>query len=267
MDAFEYSSVLVKLDAGEGVVQYITNSPIPVTHGGSDYTPTPSLAISPTASTGDLSTGEYRLSGIPHRGTIIPKLAVNAPFQQIAVSVTEVFYDMLDVPVHVDLLFKGYIAEVTSTRFRKLMELTLKDHKYYTDTTAGIACTELCAAPYFADGKYCTASLTTEAHTVASIDGVNLTILTALSHTTPYLFNHGFISFGAERIKIQNHTAGLVFQMARTVPLDWDGQAIVISSGCDKQLATCASVHGKEDRFMGMGIAMVSYNPMFEGAS
>ena len=267
MDSFEYSVVLVDLDAGEGEVGFFSNSPIPVVFETNTYLPAPSIELDPAGITGDFTRTEYTIKRIPTSIPIASALASNAPYSKISVCIREVFYDMTDTEVGMDYLYRGFVYGVESKRSLGLLDLKVKDHKYYTDTTAGIACTELCAAPYFGDDNYCRKAVTEESHVIDSVNGSVITLTTPPNDPTTKLFNQGHIAFGAQRIKIKYHETGASFQMARPVPLSWAGQSVTLVSGCDKLLTTCRTIHNNESRFMGLGIAMVGYNPLYENPS
>jgi hypothetical protein len=263
MDNYSYSVVLVELDAGEDEVSRFTNSQIEVTHETNSYTPSPAMKINPQALTGDFSGGEYKIENIDLTLPILLYLKDNVPYSKIASTIKEVFYDDDGEEVGTEYLHKGFVYQCDVRRSRGYADLVFKDHKYYTDTTAGIPCTELCAVAYFGD-TICQKTVYSETHTIDSISGYQITLVGPLIDTTSFLFNHGTIQNGAQRLKIKYHESGLVFQMAKPIPTSWEGAIVEVFAGCDKQLATCQDIHDNEENFLGLGIAMVDYNPLYE---
>jgi len=143
------------------------------------------------------------------------------------------------------------------------MNIIFKGWKYYTDITAGLPCTEQCAWGALGN-RGCGASVVEEEHTVDSVSGYTLTITDSLVDTRAFLFNKGYIEKGGARIKIKYHETGNTFQLSKPAPATWVGSTITIYSGCDRQLSTCRDVYDNEERFMGLGVAMVDYNPFYE---
>lgn len=263
MDSYEYSVVLIDLDAGSGEESYITNSPISVVDGINTYTPVPEMEIKPATLTGDFSNSEYRINNLPANLALISGLAINLPYSKVSVVIREFFYDGAGALTGSEYLFRGFVYQCESRKARGRADLILKDNKYYTDTTAGIPCTELCAVSYFGDG-ICQKTVHSEPHTVSVISGYSLTVGESLIDTTAFLFKNGYIENGAQRLKIKYHETGTTFQMARPVPASWDGALVTVYAGCDRQLSTCRDIHNNEARFLGLGISMVDYNPLYE---
>lgn len=264
MDSFEYSAVLIDLDAGEGEAYHLTNSPEDITHGGNLYKACPGMEIPESTISGDFSTEEYRINNLNASFPVLIGLAANLPYPKVRADVKEVFYDLDGVETATQYLLRGFVYQVFSRRRLNQVDLSLKDAKYYLDTTAGVACTELCAAPYFGDPYICKKAVYSESHEIASISGYEITLTGPLLDSTAGLFRSGYMEYGAQRIKVKYHDTGLVFQMARRVPVEWDGADITLYAGCDKQLTTCRNIHSNEDRFLGLGIAMVDYNIYYE---
>lgn len=266
MDSYEYSVVLVDADAGDGYVGRVTNSPEQYVEGAGAsykaYAASPAMEINPTALTGDFSTGEYILKNLDASEKVFSGLAQNLPYSKVEVTIRELFFDGEGALTGSEYLFKGFVYQVMSRRAQGLVDLVLRDHKYYVDTTAGIPCTELCAVNYFGDDQ-CGVTVIHETQTIATVSGNTLTIGADLANDTAYLYNKGYVVLGAQRIKIQYHNTGRVFEMARKIPASWTGE-VELYSGCDRTLATCKNIHVNEARFLGLGIAMVDYNPLYE---
>lgn len=263
MDSYEYSVVLIDLDAGSGEESYITNSPVSFIYGGHTYVPAPDMEIKPTPLTGDFSSGEYKIRNLSTNLTLISGMATNLPYSKVSATVRELFYDGDDNLTGSEYLFRGFVYQCESRKARGRADLILRDHKYYTDTTAGVPCTELCAVSFFGD-EVCQKTVHSEPHTVDSISGYNLTVGESLIDTTSFLFKNGYIENGAQRMKIKYHESGTTFQMARPVPASWEGALVTVYAGCDRQLSTCRDIHNNEERFLGLGISMVDYNPLYE---
>lgn len=263
MDSYEYSVVLLDLDTGNEIA-YITNSPVAVTYDTHIYRPCPSMKLSPAPLTGDFSTNEYKIEGLDNTLDVVSGLAANLPYSRVEHTLREVFFDGDGIQTGVQYLHRGFVYQCIVGTYRNTTALILQDHKYYTDTTAGIPCTEMCAAPFFGDSLVCKKTVYSETHTIASISGNVITLSGALTDTTPFLFNNGYIELGAQRIKIKYHNTGLDFQMSRIIPASWEGETVEVYAGCDRKLATCRDIHDNEARFLGLGIAMVDYNPLYE---
>jgi hypothetical protein len=195
---------------------------------------------------------------------VLARVAVNVPYNQIKVTVKELFFDSGGLPDYIKYRFNGLVYNALNYPAKAKIDLVVRDFKYYLDTTAGVPCTEHCQCPYFGDPNCCKATVQDETHTVESLSGFNITIDADPVLTTPFIFNAGIVEFEAVRIKIKYHESGRTFQLSRPAPSYWLGQDVKIYTGCDKRLSTCRNIHNNEERFLGLGYNMVDYNPYYE---
>jgi len=256
---------IIDIDAGSGEEAHVTNAGFAVTHEGTSYTPMSALSFKSTPLTGDMGTKEYKVKGISVAGNdLLTRISQNVPYPKVAVNIREL---SLNNGWHItseSWLYKGLLYQVKYRPIPGYLDLILQDYKYYLDRTGGIPCTEQCGVPFFGDEIQCKATVQTEQHVLESASGFLATLATDPVLTTSFLFNSGSMSFGASRIKIQYHETGRVFQLSRRIPSYWLGQIVTITTGCDKQLATCRDIHDNEERFLGLGFSMVDYNPYYE---
>lgn len=262
MDSYNSSVVIVDLDAGEGESGHFCNYPDTFEYNSISYAPVPAMKFVPAALTGDFSAGDYKLENVDISVPVVSGIANNLPYSKVAVTIRELLYDGDGVLVSEQYLFRGFVYQSNYKVGKGLVTIIIRDNKYYTDTVAGVPCTELCAN-HFGD-QLCLASVHSETHTIDSVSGTELTLAGDLTDTTPFLFNKGYIAVGAQRIDIKYHESGRTFQMVRDVPASWAKTICEVYAGCDKQLATCKDIHDNELQFRGMGIAMVDYNVLYE---
>lgn len=266
MDSNKYSVLLVSLRSSDSEGDFITNAGYPVTYDGDIYRNAESLEVELPPVSSSLDTKECNVKNIPIAGTFLTHLSNNYPFTKVEAKVIELDIDA-DTSVVTDTrtLFNGLLYQASPAPLIGYMELVCREWKYYTDITAGVPCTEQCAWSVLG-GKGCGASVTMETHTVDSVSGLDLTIVGGFSDTTPFLFNKGYVEVEGARIKIAYHESGSTMRLSKAPPSDWVGGSVSIYAGCDRQLETCRSIHNNEANFLGLGIAMVDYNPFYEGA-
>ena len=258
------SVVLVDIDAGSGETAYLTNSESYISYDNTTYTPCSSMRVNQAELTGDFSSKEYVLEALDNTIGMLGRVSVNIPYNQIQVTVKELFLTDTGLPDYVKYRFRGLVYNVVNYPAKSRLDLILRDWKYYLDTTAGVPCTEHCQYPYFGDPNCCKATVQDETHLVESISGFAMTINADPALTTPFIFNAGYVALGAVRIKIKYHASGRTFQLSRPVPSYWLGQSVTIFTGCDRRLTTCRDIHNNEERFLGLGYNMVDYNPFYE---
>jgi len=264
MDSNKYSVLLVSLEASATEGAYLTNAGYPITYEGNTYQNADGLKVKLPVLGGTIDKEECRIEGMAISEGFLSNLANHYPYSKIDVTVKE-----LDINIDSETvaatrtLFTGMIYQVMPAPLTGYMSIAAKGWKYYTDIVAGLPCTEQCAWSILG-GIGCGATVVEEAHTVASVSGYDLTISSSLSNTTAFLFNKGYVELGGARIKIKYHESGNTFQMDKAPPSDWVGQTVTMYSGCDRRLATCRDIYDNENNFMGMGIAMVDYNPFYE---
>jgi len=266
MDETKYSVTLVDLEASPAQSDHLTNEGDNRIYGINVYRSVGSLELGIHRIGSALDTKEYEISNIPIQGTFLAQLSNNYPFSSIAVTVRELDIDIdTDAVLTERTLFKGLVYQAAPMPLQGHMKLLCRGWKYYTDITAGVPCTEQCAWSVLG-GRGCGASVTIEHHVVDSVSGLNLTIVGPLIDTTPFLFNKGYVELDGARIKTKYHQSGNIFQLDTAPPSDWVGELVTLYSGCDRQLSTCRSIYNNEINYLGLGFAMVDYNPFYEGA-
>ncbi len=261
-DDYALSVVLLTIDTGGDTPLYVTTHYTDYVYDENTYTHMPSISVPALKDTGDLSTEDVKIEGIPIESGILGYISNHLPYSRVRVSIQELLVytdDSIDVIYH----FEGLLYQAIPYHGQGYMTFVCRDLRYYTDMTAGIPCTEQCAALYFGD-KVCAKEVLTESHVVDSIDGLNLTVVGALVNTTPLLYNKGYVEKDGVRIKIKYHESGLTFQLAKNPPSFWIGEYVKLYAGCDRRLATCRSIHDNESRFQGLGYGMVDYNALSE---
>jgi len=256
-DTFKTSIVLVSAVAGGAEGVWLTTHDSNYDYGGKTYLSVPSMIVPEILCSGVMGNEELKIENIPILPGFLANVAGHMPYSQIRVQIKEILDGTV---VH---HYNGLVYQAEPEYGTGYIRLICKEMKYYTDITAGIPCTEQCAALYFGD-KLCGKSVYQESHIVASVSGANLTISTDLNNLTPFLFNKGYVEKGTVRIKIKYHASGRTFQLAQYVPASWVGYQVAIYSGCDRRIQTCRAIHNNESRFMGLGFSMVDYNAMYE---
>ena len=164
--------------------------------------------------------------------------------------------------VNARLLFKGFLYKAKSYLGHRYLDIEAREIKYYFDKTAGVVCTEQCAARFYGD-KICGKTKTSVSGVVQSITGTVLT-LTGIPAGANYIYNNGFITGDNLNIKIAYWKDGASFNLISTPPASWVGRTVSISVGCDRTLSTCKNIHNNEANFFGLGYSMVAYNAVYE---
>lgn len=75
-------------------------------------------------------------------------------------------------------------------------------------------------------------------------------------------WSNGYADLDGNRIKIRASLGNGQFDLRSVPPPSWEGQAIILTPGCDKSVANCR-YWNNESRFMGFGIGMPGANPIF----
>jgi len=264
-DSNKYSILLIALEASPSEAEYLTNAGYSVLYGGNNYRAVEAVQMTPAEITGTiLQPQDFQIKNVEIVGTFLARLSNNYPYSTVYVTVREIDIDIdTDAVLDSRVLFTGMVYGVSTKPLTGFMDISCRGWKYYTEITAGVPCTEQCAWQYLGDVG-CGASIVVENHVVASISGVLLTLVDDFADTRTGLFNKGYVEFGAARIKIKYYNTGKVLQLGDSPPSDWEDETVTVYSGCDRFLNTCRQIYSNEDRFLGLGIAMIDYNPMYE---
>lgn len=264
MDQSKYSVLLISLEASSEEGEYITNAGYSIVYDGHVFRNEQALEVRLPEISGDLGTSECKIAGVRTEGVFFGHLSNNYPFSKVRVIIKELDRDIdTDAFVAERVLFDGLVYQSAPIPLKGYMEIICREWKYYTDIVAGVPCTEMCSWSYLG-GRGCGVAPVLEVHTVESVSGLNLTIVDSLSDTRDFLFNKGYIEYLGGRIKIKYHQTGKTLQMDKAPPSSWIGKEVNVFSGCDRQLKTCRTIYNNESNFLGLGIAMVDYNPFYE---
>lgn len=265
MDIINTTATLLKLKASDSEYALLTDFNETISFEGYDYVPSDGISFELPAITADLDTKECLIKNIPLYTSFVLALAENTPFSRVEVSVIEV---VLDDDLNISdprYLFSGLLYQCSPKPTIGVVDLTCRDYKYYTDITAGMACTEQCGWAVFG-GLGCGASVPSESHVVTGITGNVVTLQGPLENTTTTLYNKGYMEYKGSHISIKYHSTGLSFEMSKFPPPSWLGKIVTIYAGCDRSLDTCKTIHNNEANFLGLGYCMVDYNPLYEEA-
>lgn len=164
-------------------------------------------------------------------------------------------------------LFTGRVTRVTDNPRGKQGQLKIEGRtwKQKIDIPMGIVATHQCAWIFTAGG--CDVVARTFAGTVDSITGFEVTLVAAPSTPVTFFereFHRGYMKRDGLRITIRDWESGAVFKMTKPPPQEWIGEAVTLVAGCDKNIETCRDIHDNEERFSGIGFAMLPYNPNYE---
>lgn len=139
----------------------------------------------------------------------------------------------------------------------------------------GVAGLPTCAWPVFGDPKTCDLDgvidlpSLVETGTITSIDRNILEITGLAAHRDRY-WHRGRVSLNGVEIQIRDWKRGTTFQLVTTPPLEWEetitalgSLAVSVTPGCDRRAPTCAAWANLAN-WMGAGVALPDYNPLFE---
>jgi len=266
MDAVKRSITLIDLIASPTQAEYLTNAGYSLTYDNNIYRNVDGMTVALPTIGSALDTKECTISAVAIEGVFLSHLSNNYPFSSVKVVIRELDMNIDTGAVEAErTLFTGLVFQSAPAPLIGHLQIICRGWKYYTDTTAGVPCTEQCAWSALG-ARGCGATIVAEQHVVDSVDGVNLTIVGGFTDTTTSLFNKGYVEFCGSRLKIKFYESGSTLQLDKAPPSDWVGQTVSIYSGCDRLLSTCRTIYDSEDTFLGLGIAMVDYNPFYEGA-
>ncbi len=166
-------------------------------------------------------------------------------------------------------LFSGRVSKVFDNFQGKQNQIKIEARtwKGKLDIPMGVIATHQC--PWIFTGEGCEVVARTFAGTVLSISGFSVTLTAAPSTPVTFFereFHRGYMKRDGLRITIRDWQSGAVFEMTKPPPQEWVGEAVTLVAGCDKTIETCRDIHDNEDRFNGMGFAMLAYNPNYETA-
>lgn len=177
------------------------------------------------------------------------------------------------------VLFKGTIDKVSLRGTSKIVAARCSSFRSKLGRAKlGVQCLTNCVNTY-GEG-YCQAdkagqTLTGTAQTSFGVDN-SLTRCTVSLAGSPTInsdrFAHGYIERDGLRIEIRqvadegtNPNPTVKIDLKERMPMTWEGQSVSVVPGCDGQLASCQDpFRDQEENFLGLGYAMVPFNPTIE---
>ena len=234
-------------------------------HDGFTFAPAAEIDYSKIGSASmDLSTKPSKIKNIPAvSGSLFGLIYDRLPYGHVEVFIYELDVDILTDTVNSGrLIVKGLVYNASSHLSSRVLDLEIREDKYYFDKVGGIVCTEQCAVAYFGD-KICKKTVTSVTGVVDSVAKTVLTLTSTPAGAT-FIYNNGYIEFEGLRIKIAYWESGAVFSLSEIPPDSWAGETVTITVGCDRTLASCRDIHNNESEFFGLGYSMVDYNALYE---
>ena len=237
--------------------------------------------------TGSLELGSYSVGFTTRPLTLVLPLLPGL-LSGLAVS-GEPFYDTARVKVYevvrgvtgggqaVDLvLADGFVYRATKNfRGREgMVGLEIGGEKLALQAPMGIPVNAECAWGFQSTG--CGVSATPHQATVLTIGNKTITVGTispaipsSVDEENDEYLHRGYASYQGINIPIRgwNVDEPNTVLLSRTAPVAWLGKAISLVPGCDKSLTTCVDRWDNEERFLGLGIGMPPYKPLFENPS
>ncbi len=234
-------------------------------HDGFTFTPAAEIDYSKVSGVSmDLSTSPCKVENIPAAsGSVFGNI-----YDRVRYGHVEAFIYELDVDIETDavnsgrLIMRGLVYNASSLLNARVLNLIIREDKYYYDKTGGVICTEQCSVAYFGD-KICKKTVTFVTGEVQSIVKTVLT-LTGTPAGATFIYNNGYIEFEGLRIKIAHWESGASFSMSEIPPDSWVGEDVTIFIGCDKTLNSCDVIHNNVSEFFAPGYSMVDHNALFE---
>ncbi len=264
--SYQVPAIAIRIPSGTGFISFALCSHTTVlVHDGFTFAPAVEIDYSKIGSVSmDLSTKSSKILNIPAvSGSLFGNIYDRLPYGHI-----EAFIYELDVDIDTDvvnsgrLIVKGLVYNASSHLSSRVLDLEIREDKYYFDKVGGVVCTEQCAVAFFGD-RICKKAVVTATGVVDSVVKTVLT-LTGVPTGATFIYNNGYIEFEGLRIKIAHWESGASFSMSEIPPDSWVGETVTITIGCDRTLASCRDIHNNESEFFGLGYSMVDYNALFE---
>lgn len=265
MDSYRTAYVLVEIVA-DGDTEYLTNYPDTLTVDTYTYSPQPQMVLDIPEKTGSAGGSEGSIKNLESpRSMVLAKIAGGYPYNQVTLTIKEIWVDDSLTVTNTWTHFNGKLYQKESLIQSGLLNLTIKDWKYYTDMPGGVPCTEFCFVSRFGD-KICGASVPTYPVTILAISETDV-VVDSVPTVQDFLFNKGYFKYDSTTIKVKFWESGTTFQTSEPIPASWEGLVVELVAGCDKTLTTCRNIHDNEENFSGWGYSMVDYNPLYEEPS
>jgi len=194
----------------------------------------------------------------------IDKIQNGQAHSPITVAVYEASPDSPDTTK--DEIFFGFMTEVSRSPggASGLVQLTVASLKSLLDVPLGIPAVTTCIWQ-LGDGN-CGIDLSTEKETGTALCAGRLVEVDGLTTITAQHWRKGFVSRDGLSIMVREQPTGNVLELVQPAPIEWIGQTVEVTPGCDKSASTCANKWNNIEHFSGVGLAIPSYNPLFETA-
>lgn len=263
---YQVPAIALRIPDGESFISSaLCSHPSVLVHDGFTFAPAAEIDYSKIGSASmDLSTKPSKIKNIPaDSDSLFGNIYDRLPYGHV-----EAFIYELDVDISTDnvnsgrLIVKGLVYNAASHLMGRVLDLEIREDKYYFDKVGGTICTEQCAVSYFGD-KICKKTVTSVTGVVDSVARTVLTLTGTPSGAT-FIYNNGYIEFEGLRIKIAHWESGAVFSMSEVAPASWVGETVTITVGCDRTLASCRDIHNNVAEFFGLGYSMADYNALYE---
>ena len=211
------------------------------------------------------------LSGRADNETITIEMDARAPLinygaypSHAPIDATIWIVDLSDVDNTAELLWTGRmtVLEVNPDKRKNVYRLTVAGPKWgYEETPCGAICLSTCIWGF--GGAMCLKDVDAleETDTVASIDGLVVTLTTGLTTGSFDRWLRGHLRIGGLALAItETITDGIEFRLLRQPPSVWVGATVTARPGCPKTLAGCR-LWSNEARFAALGYAMPDADP------
>jgi hypothetical protein len=259
------SAILVTFTWGDASVARYNSTSEDVTIGSDVYTSAPEIEV---------TTG--RLQGSPKdepwlvrmRTDRPPFLTLCRPYAHAPIRCTIAEVDPSD-DTTLTVRWVGTVIGTLKNQPNKpgLVNATVAGWRALLQYPLGIECTTQCAWTF--GDQNCCVDLTAirQTGTVTAITG-NLVTITGLTYVRANYFRYGSVLFDGLAMRIIDYDggAGTFHLVTKLPPPEWMGQTVTVTPGCDRLIDGtngCRS-RNNEQRFCGLGVKMIDYNPQFE---
>jgi len=263
---YQVPAIAIRIPDGGGFITSALCSHTSVlVHDGFTFSPATEIDYSKIGSASmDLSTKPSKIKNIPAASSsLFGYIYDRLPYGHVEAFIYELDVDISTSTVNSGrLIVKGLVYSAASHLSSRVLDLEIREDKYYFDKVGGTICTEQCAVAYFGD-KICKKTVSSVTGVVDSVAKTVLT-LTGTPAGATFIYNNGYIEFEGLRIKIAHWESGAVFSLSEIPPASWVGETVTITIGCDKTLASCRDIHNNVSEFFGLGYSMADYNALYE---
>lgn len=233
-----------------------------------EYTATPAMEVKVAPISGTLR--ERPSSVTLPLDDLTERISNGFVFSPIFIKVTEAIVRGLEVEYLVHFIGRAVSYTRNDDGRRNRVKLNCENWKSLLSMPAGIPATHQCIWGAVGDHN-CKADI--EPHIapglVASIENTLATITGLPPHNddpTERFWHNGFVEFEGATIRIRDwhNSSPNIFQLQQRMPSEWEGEFVTVTPGCDYRIGTCDGRWNNVERFMGFGIGIPSFNPLFE---